>query len=57
VKSLPNGHLLRLQEAADSPILMAATPLQKLNELLASHNLSPVSVKKAFVDFDDDIPF
>ncbi len=58
VKALPNGYLLQLQEAAsNSVVLMKAKPLEKLNELLAKHNLSPVSVKKGSFDFDDDIPF
>ncbi|UCV20263.1 toll/interleukin-1 receptor domain-containing protein [Ferribacterium limneticum] len=58
VKALPKGNLQQLQEAAaNSVVLMAAKPLEKLNELLASHKLSPVFFKKSVFDFDDDIPF
>jgi hypothetical protein len=58
VKALPKGHIQRLQEAAaNSAALMAGKPLEKLNELLATHKLSPVAVKKDFLDFDDEIPF
>jgi hypothetical protein len=58
VKDLPIGQLQKLHEAAPSSmILMSGKPLSALNELLVRHKLSPVSVKKEFVDFDDEIPF
>lgn len=58
IKDLPMAHLLKLQESAvSSTILMSKRPLEKLNALLAKHELSPVNVARAPDRFDNDILF
>jgi hypothetical protein len=58
VQSLPLAHLEKLRDAAlSSTTLSSGKPLDRVNELLAKHNVKPVSQKKALAPFDDDIPF
>lgn len=58
LKEIPKPFLEQLRDSARSSVaLSAAVPLQKLNSLLAKHNLKPVVTADAATPFDDDIPF
>ena len=58
VKDLPIAHLEKLRDVAlSSKALSSGKPLAQLNEILAKHDLAPVSTVPVANSFSDDIPF